>query len=268
MRKLVWQTGLLALSALALTACFEREVPLDDVVPAGMGGFQDDLVIRLDADGRRATLIEEFTYIDSDDVEWTAPEGWVVDGASIPQALWGFIGGPFSGKYRNASVIHDYYCDERTRPWPDVHRVFYDAMLTSGVEPRKAATMFSAVYRFGPRWDMALDFADGDTFVPVSVGAYTPDFDLAAYEALAAEIDAAFETGPVEQSAVLARTIRLDEAVQTEMIDKVAARIDAARAAEPVEENDADSDEEGTPVTARSVTRPAVFVIEDLNAPL
>ncbi|MEM6535132.1 MAG: DUF1353 domain-containing protein [Pseudomonadota bacterium] len=268
MRRLIWRSGVLAVSVLALSACYERELPVEGDIPAGTGGFQDDLVIRLDADGRKAVLIEDFTYIDSDNVAWTAPSGWVVDGASIPQALWGFIGGPFSGKYRNASVIHDYYCDERIRPWEEVHRVFYDAMLTSGVEPRKAATMFSAVYRFGPRWDMAMDFTDGDVFVPVSVGSYIPDFSQDAYDALEAEINAQFGTGPVEQTVVLSRTLQLDEAVRAEMIDKVAARIEAARAAKSAEGPPAEDNVDTASAAARSVTGPQVFVIEDLNAPL
>ena len=42
---------------------------------------------------------------------WTAPKGAKVDGASIPQLFWTPIGGPFEGKYRYASVIHDTECD-------------------------------------------------------------------------------------------------------------------------------------------------------------
>jgi hypothetical protein len=62
------------------------------------------------------------------------------------------LGGPFDGKYRNASVIHDWFCDRRSAPWERVHRVFYEAMLASGVEPYKAKLMYLAVYYQGPRW--------------------------------------------------------------------------------------------------------------------
>jgi len=50
-------------------------------------------------------------------------------------------------------VIHDWFCDRRNMPWERVHRVFYEAMLTSGVEAAKAKLMYLAVYYGGPRWD-------------------------------------------------------------------------------------------------------------------
>ena len=31
--------------------------------------------------------------------------------------------------------------------------MFYDAMITSGVEPLQAKIMYYAVFRFGPRWE-------------------------------------------------------------------------------------------------------------------
>lgn len=103
-------------------------------------------------DGRRMRLLSPFAYFDPNGVEWNAPTGWVVEGASIPQVAWSFIGAPFEGKYRNASVIHDVGCDQKIRPWEAVHKVFYWAMRTSGVETWRAKIMYAAVYHFGPRW--------------------------------------------------------------------------------------------------------------------
>ncbi len=89
------------------------------------------------------------------------PAGTKVDGASIPQALWSLIGGPFEGKYRDASVIHDYYCDVRLKSWRTVHRVFYNAMRVSGVSEARAKLMYAAVFFGGPRWsDTAVDNAN------------------------------------------------------------------------------------------------------------
>ena len=51
-----------------------------------------------------------------------------------------------------ASVIHDVACDEKKRPWKEVHKVFHYAMLASGVSPDRANLMYNAVYDFGPRW--------------------------------------------------------------------------------------------------------------------
>jgi hypothetical protein len=103
-------------------------------------------------DGRLMKLVEPFGYHDPNGVFWDAPAGATIDGASIPEALQALIGGPFNGRYRNASVIHDWYCDVRTRPWRAVHRVFYDAMLTSGVSKARAKLMYGGVYFGGPRW--------------------------------------------------------------------------------------------------------------------
>lgn len=103
-------------------------------------------------DGRLVRLMKPFAYISVDGRHWGVPRGAEVDGASIPRALWTFIGGPFEGRYRNASIIHDWFCDVRTHAWKDVHRMFYEAMLASHVGRYKAKTMYAAVYRFGPRW--------------------------------------------------------------------------------------------------------------------
>lgn len=106
----------------------------------------------LDNDDRRMRLLTPFSYVDPKGNTWTAPAGWVIDGASIPVFAWSVVGGPFNGKYRDASVIHDVACDQRTQPWETVHEAFYWAMMASGVEPWRAKVMYAAVYHFGPRW--------------------------------------------------------------------------------------------------------------------
>jgi hypothetical protein len=78
-------------------------------VPGGgnNGQFVGHVVPQWLDDGRKMKLVEPFRYIDPTGLSWDAPIGAVVDGASIPQVAWSVIGGPFEGKYRNASVIHD-----------------------------------------------------------------------------------------------------------------------------------------------------------------
>ena len=112
-------------------------------------------------------LVENFQYVDPDDTVWTVPPGVCVNGASIPAAFWSVIGGPWSGKYRRASVIHDHYVRTRERSWQDTHRVFYHGMLAGGVAERQAKMMYFAVRRFGKRWGgttrsfgLCLDTAD------------------------------------------------------------------------------------------------------------
>jgi hypothetical protein len=119
---------------------------------AASGQFKGTIVTRWDEDGRNMTLLQPFEYIDPSGTRWPVPPGAVLDGASIPKLFWSIIGGPFEGRYRNASVIHDFYCQVRTRPYRIVHRVFYDAMVTSGLTDKTSWLMYKAVDQFGPRW--------------------------------------------------------------------------------------------------------------------
>ncbi|MFM8414275.1 MAG: protealysin inhibitor emfourin [Planctomycetota bacterium] len=116
------------------------------------GRFEGDVVARWEDDGRRMTLVEPFAYVDPRGGRWKADAGLVVDGASIPRAFWSFIGGPFAGEFRNASVVHDAACADRDRSWRAAHRMFYEACRCGGVGAVKAKTMYYAVFHFGPRW--------------------------------------------------------------------------------------------------------------------
>ena len=122
-----------------------------------LGRFKGDLILKSLSDGRLMELVRPFTYIDSHDVTWPVPAGTQVDGASIPRVFWTIIGAPYTGKYREAAVIHDYYCVTKSRHWKAVHKVFLDGMLARGVDNFQAQLMYLAVYRFGPRWDFDVD---------------------------------------------------------------------------------------------------------------
>lgn len=129
------------------------------------GRYEGRAALELLDDGRIARLLEAYAYIDCFDQRWDVPALAQVDGASIPRALWTLIGGPFEGRYRNASIIHDWFCDRRTRPWQRVHRMFYEAMLTSGVSATKARILYTGVFLGGPRWSQTVidnnQLADG-----------------------------------------------------------------------------------------------------------
>jgi hypothetical protein len=121
--------------------------------PAGpWGRFEGEVVARWDDDGRTMTLEQPFAYVDPRGDRWPAAAGAVIDGASIPQAFWSVVGGPFSGRFRNASVVHDAACDARDRRWQAVPRMFYEACRCGGVAAVPAKTMYYAVQHFGPRW--------------------------------------------------------------------------------------------------------------------
>lgn len=116
------------------------------------GNFEGDVVTRWITDDLEMELVEPFTYVDPEGKRWTAPVGAVINGASIPSVFWSVIGGPFEGRFRKASVLHDSACETQDETWQDVHRMFYDACRCSRVGVGKAQTMYWAVYHFGPRW--------------------------------------------------------------------------------------------------------------------
>ena len=131
-----------------LAACFSSLTAV-----AQSGEYVGTPVTRWEADGRSMILMGSFEYVDGNGRSWHVPNGVRIDGASIPGAFWSLIGAPFEGKYREASIIHDYFCEQRRRRWQDVHKVFHEAMLTSGVGSAKAFVMYKTVEKFGPRWD-------------------------------------------------------------------------------------------------------------------
>ena len=108
--------------------------------------------VRSQGQDLRMKLLEDFSYVDPKSKAWTAQKGYETDGASIPKAFWSIVGGPFEGGYREAAVIHDWYCDKKTEPWRDVHRIFYYASRAAGVPEQKAKIMYAAVRIGGPKW--------------------------------------------------------------------------------------------------------------------
>ncbi len=114
------------------------------------GRFEGELVFRM-VGSRKFEILEEFIYIDPNGVRWPVPRGAKTDCASVPRWAW-WIFPPCAGSHLKAAVVHDYYCETKSRPWEVVHRVFYDALLSAGVDSLSAKTMYAAVYRFGPKW--------------------------------------------------------------------------------------------------------------------
>jgi hypothetical protein len=115
--------------------------------------FEGKLSVTMNDDGRSMRLTEPYMFVDDDCSQWHVPAQATIDGASIPRPLWGIVGGPYEGAYRNASVIHDWFCARRLRTWQAVDLMFYHAMLASNVSKSQAKIMYLAVYYAGPRWD-------------------------------------------------------------------------------------------------------------------
>jgi endonuclease G len=78
--------------------------------------------------------------------------GLEFDGASIPPVFWLLFGSPFTGKYRNAAVIHDTLCFRKDRPWREAHRIFYECARALGVGRLRSTLMYQALMLKGSRW--------------------------------------------------------------------------------------------------------------------
>jgi Protein of unknown function (DUF1353) len=159
--------SLLLLSAVLLTACGSGKSPgwiARTAQSNPWGYYTGEPETRWNSDGRSMTLLSELRYTDPHGLVWVAPAGSTVDGASIPRSLWSVMGGPFEGKYRNASVLHDAAYEQHNRPWQDCDRMFYNAMRCSGVGAVEAKTMFYALYRFGHHWKFSIKRAKAVKF--------------------------------------------------------------------------------------------------------
>ncbi len=172
---------------------WESEIRLEGAETGSYGHYQGVPETRWLPDGRHMQLLKPFSFIRTTGEAWPVPAEAIVDGASIPRIFWSLIGGPLTGLYRDASIVHDFYCDVKTRPWKNTHRIFFEGMMTSGVAELKAKIMYYAVYKFGPRWKLAalsgvqvegLGIETEAVPAPVS----TETFDAATFERDAAAI--------------------------------------------------------------------------------
>jgi hypothetical protein len=141
----------------------EREVKKAKTARAATWGFFSGPVeTRWENDGVTMVLLNELRYTDPYGEVWVAPAGSRVDGASIPRAFWTIMGGPFEGKYRNASVLHDVAYDEQKVSPEAADLMFYNAMRCSGVGAVKAKTMYYSLRRHGRHWKHRQALPAGD----------------------------------------------------------------------------------------------------------
>ena len=94
---------------------------------------------------RDMRLLEDFTYVDGTGQEWKAPAGSVINGASIPRALWSTVGSPYTDNYRRASVIHDAACGQAHLDRKEVDHMFYWACRAGGCDWLQARTLYIGV---------------------------------------------------------------------------------------------------------------------------
>lgn len=136
----IWST--IAIASMPVKAEYFGEFP-DTLKGTFVTNAKPRPIFKLEAD---------FRFKDPNGLVWITPANEEVDGATIPQEFWSFIGGPFEGQYLNASVIHDHYCKTKSRTAHDTHRAFYYGMMANRVPEWKAKFMYWAVSLFGPDW--------------------------------------------------------------------------------------------------------------------
>lgn len=113
------------------------------------GYFIGDVDLRL-VGARRAILLADFTFVDGNGVRWEAKAGDEVDGSSIPWLIQRWMGSPWVGLHRFASVTHDVYCVSKQRPSEMVHKMYYDACRAAS-EP-KAWWLYHGILLGGPKF--------------------------------------------------------------------------------------------------------------------
>lgn len=110
---------------------------------------------------RDMELTEDFWFIDELEREWDAPEGSVINGASIPRQLWSLIGSPYTGDYRRASIVHDVACDLAGKDRGKrraADRMFFEACRAGGCSKWDASVLYVGV-RIGAWWGQMTSLA-------------------------------------------------------------------------------------------------------------
>jgi len=97
---------------------------------------------------RRMKILHDFSFTDPRSRVWEAPAGSVVDGASIPRALWTVVGSPYTGDYRRASIVHDVACDEaggNTKKRRAADRMFFHGCRAGGCSIWQSTVLYLGV---------------------------------------------------------------------------------------------------------------------------
>jgi hypothetical protein len=128
-------------------------------MPADFSGEPKTLWLTEKESDRGMRLIEAFWFRDRAGRQWDAAKGAKIDGATIPRALWTWVGSPYTGDYRRASVVHDVACvaagsgDSPARRKAD--RMFYEACRAGGCSVQQSIILYVGV-RIGAWYGGAL----------------------------------------------------------------------------------------------------------------
>ena len=100
--------------------------------------FATPLIVS-EAEGSRWQLYAPLAYVHSL-FEIVVPVGFDTDFASVPRLLWPLL--PPQGRHSKAAVVHDWLYRHRVASRGISDRIFYDAMIDSGVKRWRAYLMW------------------------------------------------------------------------------------------------------------------------------
>jgi Protein of unknown function (DUF1353) len=118
----------------------------------GHGQFSGDpQAVWLTEDGtedRDMRVLQPFSFTDPAGKIWPAPKDSIVDGASIPRALWTIVGSPYTGDYRRASIVHDVACQDagnNSKKRRAADRMFFHACRAGGCSIWQSTILYLGV---------------------------------------------------------------------------------------------------------------------------
>lgn len=102
----------------------------------------------LDAQGNTLAMVRK-TFKVLTPTQINIPSGFIFDGASIPKALWRFLGHPLHAQYLVAACVHDYVYSTAILPRAEADFIFYTILKQNKVNPLRSFLMYLAVRIFG-----------------------------------------------------------------------------------------------------------------------
>ena len=143
---------------------------------------------------RKMQMLADFSFTDPAGAVWLTPKKYIVDGASIPRALWTLVGSPYTGDYRRASIVHDKACDDasgNTTARRKADRMFYHACRAGGCSIQEATLLYIGVIMGGvwplvPAWSPSMAAREGPLYEKTPTDQrIEADFRLIAQQVLA-----------------------------------------------------------------------------------
>lgn len=109
------------------------------------GNPKTEWLVDASGEDRKMRLLEDFSFTDPDEKVWFAAKESVVDGASIPRALWALVGSPYTDDYRRASVVHDVACGTIGVDRKKADVMFFHACRAGGCSHSQARVLYAGV---------------------------------------------------------------------------------------------------------------------------